>query len=64
MARSGCWTRPLLPRGAGDVAKHVFVISACENEKPNYDSGNHQQDQGPFNNAPPSMRLAESVQIA
>jgi hypothetical protein len=55
--------RPLLPRGADDVAKHICLISACENENPNYDSGDSQQDQGPFNDAPPSMRLTESVQV-
>jgi hypothetical protein len=53
-----------LPRGAGDVAKHVCVISACENENPNYDCSNDQQNQGPFKEASPSMRLAEPVQIA
>jgi hypothetical protein len=32
----------LLPRGAGDIGKHVCVIPVCEDKYPDYDSGNDQ----------------------
>lgn len=32
----------LLPRGAGDIGKHVCVIRLCEDKYPDYDSGNDQ----------------------